>query len=146
MPQMSFGPEMSDSNLSRRDFLKFVRTALLTVSALFGLDILMRFLSHPTQPPVKTEYDLGLVTDYLPDSRTDLPDIPAILIRTDQGFTALSLVCTHLGCTVEAGLNGFTCPCHGSRFDLQGKVEHGPAASPLKSLRLEITPDGKLML
>jgi len=40
--------------------------------------------------------------------------------------------CTHLGCEVEVlsenGFEGFSCPCHRSRFDTSGRVEKGSAA------------------
>jgi cytochrome b6-f complex iron-sulfur subunit len=137
---------MNESKLSRRDFLKTARNTLLTASGLLGLVGLLRFLSYPTQPPAPTEYDLGLASDYALGSRTVLPDIPAVLIRNDKGFTALSLVCTHLGCTVESKPDGFTCPCHGSRFDLWGKVTRGPAAKPLPFLRVESISGGKIRL
>jgi cytochrome b6-f complex iron-sulfur subunit len=143
---MPFGAKMSDPRLSRRDFLKLTRTALLTTSGLLGLGGLVRFLSYSTQPLAPTEFDLGLASNYPPGSRTVLPEIPAVLVRSDQSFTALSLVCTHLGCTVESQPEGFACPCHGSRFDLQGNVQRGPAARPLAALRVEATPDGKLKL
>jgi len=143
---MPLGPKMSDPSLSRRDFLKLARTALLTVSGLLGLGGLVRFLSYSSQPPAPTEFDLGLVSNYPPGSRTVLPDVPAVLVRSDNAFSALSLVCTHLGCTVESRPDGFACPCHGSRFDLQGKLLRGPAAKPLAALRVETTPDGKLKL
>jgi cytochrome b6-f complex iron-sulfur subunit len=138
--------KMSTSKLSRRDFLKLTRRVLLTASGLLGLGGLIRFLSYQSQPPVPTEFDLGLESNYAPGSRTLLPDVPAILIRGDKGFTAISLVCTHLGCTVENKPDGFACPCHGSRFDLQGKPIQGPANKSLNELRLEITPDGKILL
>jgi Rieske Fe-S protein len=137
---------MSDPQLSRRDFLKLTRTVLLTASGLLGLGGLIRFLSYPSQPPAQTEFDLGQASDYAPGSRTVLPDVPALLIRTETGFSAISLVCTHLGCTVESTPEGFTCPCHGSRFDSRGKLMRGPATKPLAALRVETSEDGKLNL
>jgi nitrite reductase/ring-hydroxylating ferredoxin subunit len=45
----------------------------------------------------------------------------------------LSAVCSHMGCTVvwNPAEQTWDCPCHGSRFDVDGRVLHGPAASPL---------------
>jgi cytochrome b6-f complex iron-sulfur subunit len=137
---------MSEMKLSRRDFLKLARTALLTGSGLLGLGGLVRFLSYQSQPTAPTEFDLGPASDYAQGSRTILPDVPALLVHGDNGFTALSLVCTHLGCTLESHSDGFACPCHGSRFDLLGKVKRGPASRPLVSLRVEIGLDGNLHL
>ncbi|MEV0634170.1 FAD-dependent oxidoreductase [Streptomyces sp. NPDC050619] len=47
---------------------------------------------------------------------------------------ALSPRCTHLGCLVafNAAERAWECPCHGSRFDTDGKVVHGPATRPLE--------------
>jgi Rieske Fe-S protein len=64
---------------------------------------------------------------------------PLALRRQDENtLTAISAVCTHAGCTV--GLDGTTntwlCPCHGSRFDLQGSVIGGPAARPLAQYKV----------
>jgi cytochrome b6-f complex iron-sulfur subunit len=46
---------------------------------------------------------------------------------------AIRPVCTHLGCTVEwkADRQQFVCPCHGSRYDAQGRVTNGPAKRSL---------------
>lgn len=54
---------------------------------------------------------------------------------------AVSLVCTHLGCTVSVTPEDFVCPCHGSRFDLEGKVLHGPADRPLPRYPVRVTDD-----
>jgi glycine/D-amino acid oxidase-like deaminating enzyme/nitrite reductase/ring-hydroxylating ferredoxin subunit len=54
--------------------------------------------------------------------------------RDEQGgLHAVSLRCTHLGCLLR--FNGaetsWDCPCHGSRFDVDGAVLAGPAVKPL---------------
>ncbi|MGW5478417.1 FAD-dependent oxidoreductase [Streptomyces sp. NPDC004008] len=47
---------------------------------------------------------------------------------------ALSARCTHLGCLVafNRAEQAWECPCHGSRFGLDGRVLQGPATRPLK--------------
>lgn len=58
-----------------------------------------------------------------------------IVIRTgNNSFAALSKICTHQQCTVEydPGTNELPCPCHQSRFNINGGVLNGPASSPLK--------------
>ncbi|MFZ2950101.1 MAG: Rieske (2Fe-2S) protein [Desulfuromonadaceae bacterium] len=60
------------------------------------------------------------------------------LMRSESGFYALSLVCTHLGCTVTVTEDELSCPCHGSRFDRQGKVLTGPAARALVRMKVEV--------
>ena len=134
------------SNLSRRDFLKLTRDGFLYLSGALTLGGLLRFLDFSPDPAPKTRFELGPAENYPLNSRTMLEEIPAILQHTENGFSALSLVCTHLGCSVEKEAQGFACPCHGSRFDADGNVMHGPAVKGLSSLSVEITGDDQLIL
>ena len=45
-----------------------------------------------------------------------------------KGFVAR---CTHAGCALTLKNSGIECPCHGSRFKLDGGVQRGPATEPL---------------
>lgn len=63
------------------------------------------------------------------------------VMREGASIAALSLVCTHLGCTVSVTPDGMVCPCHGSRFDRQGVVLTGPAQRPLPRLQTELDGD-----
>lgn len=60
--------------------------------------------------------------------------------RDEQGQChAVSAVCTHLACIVNwnSAERSWDCPCHGARFNYDGKVLHGPAISNLQPLTAE---------
>jgi len=136
----------SSSKPSRRDFLRLVTSYLVGLSSALGAAAVARFLGYETTAARKTEFDVGPAANFGLNTRTRLEEIPALLIREEGGFRALSLACTHLGCTVEDSPEGFACPCHGSRYDEAGAVRRGPASKPLRELRTEITADGRLII
>lgn len=70
-------------------------------------------------------------------------DQPIIISRFESGFHVLSSRCTHNGCTVnpfDPLLGVHRCPCHGSRFAIDGSLLAGPATSGLRAF--ESTFDG----
>jgi Rieske Fe-S protein len=60
----------------------------------------------------------------------------------DGGVHAVSLRCTHLGCLLRfnAAETSWDCPCHGSRFDVDGEVLEGPAVHALAPGELGRSP------
>ena len=132
--------------ITRREFLRLATNSLLGLSGTLGLGGMIRFLSFEMDPAPPTQYELGSAESYPQGSRILFMHIPAVLIHNEEGFTALSLVCTHLGCTVEQKDSGFECPCHGSKFNDKGYVTRGPANRPLRRLRVETNEAGNLVL
>ncbi len=62
---------------------------------------------------------------------------PTAAYRDEDGMLhKVSAVCTHLGCTVtwNGAERSWDCPCHGSRFDTDGRVLQGPAVKDLRPL------------
>jgi glycine/D-amino acid oxidase-like deaminating enzyme/nitrite reductase/ring-hydroxylating ferredoxin subunit len=58
----------------------------------------------------------------------------ATYVDEDGVAHQVSPTCTHLGCRVEfnAEEREWDCPCHGSRFGLDGSLLQGPATRPLR--------------
>lgn len=61
----------------------------------------------------------------------------AILVNNGGNLKVFNSSCTHLGCKINRQENNdFVCPCHGSRYDLEGNVIKGPTTLPLNPLKI----------
>jgi cytochrome b6-f complex iron-sulfur subunit len=63
-----------------------------------------------------------------------IPDNSILIINMGNNvFHALSRICSHASCLVNYDSNNqkLPCPCHGSKFDLNGAVLNGPATRAL---------------
>ncbi len=66
----------------------------------------------------------------------------AAAFRDEEGSVhVVSPICTHRGCQVafNNAERTWDCPCHGSRFDVEGKVIHGPAVRDLAPIEEKAT-------
>ncbi len=61
-----------------------------------------------------------------------------IVSRKGEAIKVFSRECSHLGCVVQKGNEMFSCPCHGSQYNLDGSLKRGPATSGLKELDFTI--------
>lgn len=83
---------------------------------------------------------LGSPDRFALPSVTFLAAYQAWVIRNTEGFYALKAVCPHLGCKPDwrPETEGFHCPCHGSRFAVDGALLEGPSLKPLNRLPLRL--------
>ena len=125
----------------RRGFLKIVSHGAWAV-CLGGFALIgERFLRPPGKVDLSRRVSLGPLSKLPPGGSKHLKKHDVYVFHGAQGLYALSGRCTHLGCSVLRTPEGFACPCHGARFDLQGAPLTGPATTPL--VRLEIEVDGR---
>lgn len=76
-----------------------------------------------------------------------VPELELVISQPTAGtFTGLSAICTHTGCIVDRVEGGsIICPCHGSRYGLDGAVQQGPAPRPLDPRPVSVV-NGEIVL
>ncbi len=87
---------------------------------------------------------LTTTTPGIPQPVQGLPSVTYLVIEEGPAMApqsrsltiapyGLRPICPHRGCAViwQADQNRFACPCHGSKFDAEGRVLRGPARKPL---------------
>lgn len=76
---------------------------------------------------------LGPAADVPVGGGTVYETLEVVVTQPEAGrFEGLSAVCTHTGCIVDKVADGLIeCPCHGSRYHLDGTVARGPAPRAL---------------
>ena len=138
------------SQLDRVSRRRFFRIPLDMLAALGGLTAatagVLRLPMPSVLPTPSRRFRIGKPKDF-PVGTERYFEKERVLVRADdRGIYALSLVCTHLGCTVakEADRPGFACPCHGSRYRDNGAVIVGPAPRRLRALHVAADPSGWL--
>lgn len=91
-----------------------------------------------------------IVARLQPDVPLHVPQAGAWLWQPiPNGDTAaLDDRCSHLGCRANWNPNRrlFECPCHGSEFDIEGKVVRGPATQSMSRLTVTKEANGNLSL
>lgn len=133
---------------NRRDFFNEVALGALGIAGLGAAIVTYRYLSPNVLFEPSTTFRAGAPDDYPVNSITLIQNQQVYIVRTPEGFYAVSAVCTHLGCITQwkPDDNLIECPCHGSKFRREGTKVAGPAPRPLPHFSVTLTADGELMV
>lgn len=79
----------------------------------------------------------------------DFPAGPLLVVHNpaEPNISAVNPTCTHRGCIVgwQVEKKALICPCHGSKFDINGEVIEGPATEPLATYEVKTEGDSVLV-
>ncbi len=149
MPENPEDPTtLAEDGPNRRDFFSRVALAACAVAAAGSGVVTMDYLKPKVlfEPP--TRFRAGNPLDYPEGVVRFNKQQKAYVVGAPGGVYALSAVCTHLGCITRflSDEKCIACPCHGSRFDLEGNVIQGPAPRPLQWLEVQADAAGTLVV
>lgn len=120
-----------DKNISRKRFFKLAGVATLIPLAKIWHDSV-----ESKQAFSNRERELTISQD-LPDGVHFFEGI--VLTKQNDKLKLFSAKCTHLGCYIDKLENEqLVCPCHGSRYNLDGNPILGPAVNSLRELDFQL--------
>mmetsp|Transcript_35828 Transcript_35828/g.42792 ORF Transcript_35828/g.42792 Transcript_35828/m.42792 type:complete len:233 (-) Transcript_35828:321-1019(-) len=99
------------------------------------------FIRHRTAEEISAEAAVSM--SHLRDQEADEE-------RTIKSQWLIVLgICTHLGCVPISGAgdyNGWFCPCHGSHYDISGRIRKGPAPLNLEVPPYKFTAENEILI
>ena len=134
---------------SRRDFMKTAWKGLGVIAGLEFTGLTLHYLADRREHKSDNLlFEAGLPNEFPLKSVTPFRRGHFYLVRLgDGGFIAMSLKCSHLGCSIlwDEKVNEFICPCHSSKFSITGDVINKPAPIALDVYEISIN-EGRLFV
>ncbi|KAI5795590.1 putative cytochrome b-c1 complex subunit Rieske, mitochondrial [Geopyxis carbonaria] len=112
-----------------------------------GKNIIIKWRGKPVFIRHRTADEISEANNVKVESLRD-PQNDADRVKKPEWLIMLG-ICTHLGCVPigEAGdYGGWFCPCHGSHYDISGRIRRGPAPLNLEIPEYDFPEDGKLII
>lgn len=127
---------------------QFIQVALATVGAAW-LGIWLQSRLFPSENTTQEAKPISFPLSDLPMGGTKAityGGLPVLVMRTPEELRAFSLICTHLGCTVQwqVAKKEFYCPCHDGRYDEFGDVLAGPPPIALEQIPVQL--EGEMVI
>lgn len=135
------------NNLTRRGFMGWGVAVFIGIASLTTFLFTLFRMPFPSLLPEKSDrFKIGRRHDFPSGTSKYFNNDQVYVFADAEGIYAISAVCTHLGCVVHKNHNGFACPCHGSRYGRDGKVEKGAATRDLPWFQISMLPGGHLQV
>ena len=154
---------------TRRQFLLLMGGLIALATLILGGVQSLKFLFPGATGEAPAEYKVAVPPSAIPVG-TVYPDTAhrVSIVHDKDGFYAVYLVCTHLGCTPNfvtdvfsgsgvtageeknkphyarfqaGGASGWACPCHGSRYMIDSTNFYGPAPRPMDWVKISFNSD-----
>jgi ubiquinol-cytochrome c reductase iron-sulfur subunit len=112
-----------------------------------GTTVTVKWRGKPVFIKHRTEEDIELANSVDVASLRD-PQEDAARVKNPEWLVVVG-VCTHLGCIPlpNAGdFGGWFCPCHGSHYDISGRIRKGPAPFNLEVPTYSFLDENKLLI
>ncbi|MFQ5652559.1 MAG: ubiquinol-cytochrome c reductase iron-sulfur subunit [bacterium] len=139
--------DVSTEEMTRRGFLGWGLAVFSGMASSFIFFLSALRMPLPSLLPGKSgKFRIGRKEDFPPGTARYFPDEQTYVFSDTEGIYAISAVCTHLGCIVSKEEKQFVCPCHGSYYDLAGKVKRGPAPRNLQWFQILLAPGDRLVV
>ena len=143
MAVVSKSPDKEQDMPRRRVFSWLAGIGLGGSAVLAAVSDWLFFKPRVTYGP-SARFAIGKPDDFPSGTRISRDVERVCIVREGNRLAAISTTCTHLGCIVGISDTGFSCPCHGSRYDQDGTVTGGPAPKPLPWFKVSLAPNGEL--
>jgi cytochrome b6-f complex iron-sulfur subunit len=138
----------AEINQGRRRVLLGLSWAGLSLYLATFLAALSRFIWPRVSIRTTMSVQVGFPDDYRPGEVVYYRGLKLFILRDEKGFLSFSAHCTHLGCMVSWNRDHhmFLCPCHGGKFDMEGRNMEGPPPRPLDAFTLRLDNNGYLVV
>lgn len=137
-------------SMTKRSFLKYLLLSLTGIATAMMTWGIAKFVTVGIGKERRREFPERILQNLQPDVPVHVRDAGAWLMKTktNEQIIAFDDRCTHLGCRQKwnAQTRTYECPCHGSIFDRDGNVLHGPASRPMPRLYLRPASKGIVRL
>ena len=134
----SFAWPLIDQMNPAADTLALASTEIDLSSLEEGQAITVKWRGKPVFVRHRTSEEIKNAKEALIDDMRD-PEKDSDRV-TNEKYIVLVGVCTHLGCVPlndKGDYNGWFCPCHGSHYDISGRIRKGPAPTNMEVPKYE---------